>query len=117
MRAIEIHAFNLRAELDAIDGRPCWLCTLCEQFLTVWEFLLGDKTRRAEVITVYQILVVVCGLMVIYDCVEALAREYFDTTPAVVETVKILDYATNHIWEQVQHLYDDGEEVFMDVYF
>ena len=57
--------------------------------------------------------------MAICDCVEALVGEFLDTTPAVCETVKILCYASSHIWEQVQALYVDGydgkEEIIMDV--
>ena len=117
MKAIEIYAYHLRAELDAIDGRPGWLCALCEQFLTNWEWLLGDKTYRGEVITKHEILVAVSAAGGIYDCAVAVAREFRDKTPAVVETCKILDYAFWHIWKQVQHLYGDSEEVIMDVNF
>lgn len=117
MKVIEVHAYHLRAELDAIDGMPRWLSPLCDLFLTVWECLFGDKTPQTQIVTTHEILVTVCGLMSIYDCVGALVREYFDTTPATVETVKILDYASSHIWAQVQYLYDDSEEVIMDVTF
>ena len=115
MKAIEVHAFHLRAELDAIDGRPCWLGALCDLFLQLWDYLLGDETQGIYT-TEYDILVLVCGLSAAVDCMETMSRN-FDEAPAVLETIARVHHAVTHIWRQVQDLYDDCEEVYMNVIF
>lgn len=115
MKNLEVHAFHLRAELDAIDGRPCWLGALCDNFLQLWDFLLDDETHGVYT-SEYEILVLVCGLSAVVDCMETMCRN-FDSTPAVLETIARVDHALTHIWRQVQDLYDGGEEVYMNVIF
>lgn len=111
-----VRGYHLRAELDAIDGKPQWLDALCDQFLDLWEYLLSDETGHIDT-SEYEILTWCAGLASTLDRMETLARIYFDTTPATVETIARVDHAVNYIWRTVQDLYDGGDDVNLLVVF